>query len=952
VSRLLATYRIQLREGTSLRTARDLVPYLAQLGASHLYLSPVLRARSGSTHGYDVVDTDAVDPALGGERELERLAETCRAHGLGILLDIVPNHMAAAPENAAFEDVLTHGPASRFARWFDVEWGDPERHDPLLLPVLEAPIGDVVAREEVGLERAGGVVRVRIGDASWPLDPATLPDALASAVGVLRTVRAAPAARELEMRVGTLRQIPPRAAAEVGKRAAQADAALAALGDLLERSEPTRLAADEALAGFGAGPAGHRRLTRFLRRQAYRLGEWRSASRRLNYRRFFDVDDLIGVRVEDSEVFAETHSRVLEFVARGWIDGLRVDHVDGLLDPQVYLERLRGAVAARRGSESPPFALLVEKILAADETLPESWPVEGTTGYEFLNQLEAILLEPAGARAIERGWSHLCRRRRGWAQTARETKRRVLFELLRADLERLAGELVAIAAEDGAALSAREARSALAATIARLDVYRTYADAQGTLVEADRRRLDAALAGAAEDAPGPALEGLARILRSAGTAVLAPDSRARRIRFLQHFQQLSGPAAAKGIEDTAFYVHVPLLSLNEVGGDPGAPLEGAVARLHEANAERARRWPSSLLAVTTHDTKRSADVRARLDVLSEIPQRWLDWVARWHGAHGALRRRLGSRLAPDLNTVYLLYQTLVGIWPPQAPHARALPAADVLVRLRERVVAYLLKAVREADVETSWVDPNARFEEATRAFAEAILDPTTVSGAHFLRELVELVAEVSRPGLWNGLTRTVVQIGAPGVPDLYQGDELWSLSLVDPDNRRPVDFDLRRRRLRKIEERFALDAVHRAAFLHELVTGPEDGRLELHVIRCALRARRRHPDLLGGGDYLPLAARGERARHVFAFARRAGSQWAVVAVPRLPRTLVGDPERVPVGSTVWGDSVLPLPAELTARPLECALTGFAVRPERTPDGAELPLAEVFSRLPAALLVAR
>jgi len=935
-----ATYRLQLRQGVDLRAARQKLPYLAHLGVSHLYLSPVFAAREGSTHGYDVVDPDRLDPALGGERDLAGLAAAAERHGMALLLDVVPNHMAASPQSPAFADVLAHGPASRRAPWFDVDWGERrDGHAPLMLPFLGERLPRAVARGEIAPERRGRAIVLRAPGRVLPLDPATLPRLLAAAPRRLRAEDRDRDAEALDAAFRALRGLPPRSARARGEREERSDAALGMLEARLRASSATRRAVDAALEEIRA-PAARRRLLRFVRAQPYRLAFWRTAEH-LNYRRFFDVNELIAVRVEDPEVFGATHAKLLSWVERGWVGGLRIDHVDGLLDPERYLRRLRDAVdAVWPARERGPFPLYVEKILAHGEQLPRSWPVDGTTGYEFGVGMEEALLDPEGVAAVERGWQRVTGRRGSFHDAALRGKRRVLGDLLAPDLRRLVRLARTALRDGGSAPPAERVRVALRELIVHLPVYRTYADARGRLSAADRRVLEGAFADARRT--GRAAEAVLDALEAVVLRGAAGDP--ARAELLRRLQQVSGPAAAKGVEDTALYAHVPLASRNEVGSEPDAPPERAVAGLHAAARARARHYPAALLAGSTHDTKRSADVRARLDVISEMPAAWLEAVARWRRWNRPHRTRIGRSLAPDPAAEWLFYQTLAGVWP--APHPRApeaLPEASERASLLERVQAYLEKAAREAKEHTRWIDPRPRYEAALRDFVGAALDPA----GPFLADFAAVARRLVRPGAWNALSRTLVQLAAPGVPDVYQGDELFRLALVDPDNRRPVDFPRRRNALDAIARAFAAGGRRRAALLAALREHPEDGRVKLHLVARACALRREHPALFAGG-YVPLRARGERADHVLAFGRHAGRERAVAVAPRLPLTLAGG--AAPVGSEVWGDTHIALPAALRARAFRCALTGRRVEPVRG-RAPRLVVGDVLGDLPVALLVA-
>ena len=919
-----ATYRLQLTREFPLAAAAELSGYLARLGVSHLYGSPILAARAGSTHGYDVVDPTRLDPALGTEHDLAHLRGTLDAHGLRLVLDVVPNHQAASSENPAWDDVLTYGRASRFASWFDVDWDGPASSPGLvLLPVLADLRSRCLARGEIRLTCDDGRLRIRYGEASFPVEPRSLLHILGPTPGpfddLIARVRSLPGSRRTDPVLAARRVV-------IGDQIA---------ATILERhhaSAQFRHALADALARFD-GPEGRHRLEALLDAQAYRLVHWRRAGHDLNYRRFFEINDLIGVRVEDPAVLAATHERLLGWAADGTIAGLRVDHIDGLLDPAAYLDALAAAVSAARPRGSARVPILVEKILGGDEALRCAWPVAGTTGYEFLNALEAVFVDPEGLGAIAEWYRMtILRRRVSYRSLLLSAKRRVLMTSLWPDVRRLS-RLLALALP-GERASLRALQEAIVEVIASLAVYRTYRSGRarepGT---EDRSRLEHAVSAALRDgrAPAAAVDALAGVLLGD-----LRDDGGHRLRVVQRFQQLSGPAMAKGGEDTALYVWVPLLSLNDVGSEPDAPLDDALPRLHRLNAARAARWPGALSATTTHDTKRSADARARLDVLSEMPEDWMALVRLWQRSTRRHRTRVRGRWSPDSNLEYLLYQTLVSLWPFPERHAPrgALPAPDAREALRVRVVAYALKAAREAKVHTGWVDPDEAWEAGVTRFVNALFDD-----AAMVQDVTEVAGRIGRPGVWNAMARTLVHCTAPGVPDLYQGDELWNFALVDPDNRRPVDFAARARLLDDLETRDA----DRAALAAELAAWPEDDRSKLHVIRVALAARRRHPDLFAGA-YQPLRAVGAYARHVVAFARLAAGALAVTVVPRFTLSIAPD-GAAPVGS-VWRDTAVLLPP--TGERVVDTVTG---RPVSLPaDGGPVPMRTLLGTFPVALLV--
>ena len=902
----------------------------------------MLSARRGSAHGYDVTDPGRLNPELGTEEEFVRLAGELRAAGIGLVLDVVPNHMAASPENPFWEDVLTHGGSSRFARWFDIEWraAEPAPRPRIVLPVLGDLRVHVLGRGEISLEVVDGRLRIRYFEHEWPVDPLTLFPVL-EMIAEEATARAADPAAIGAIRTHgrMLRALSRRRGRTKAQRqtvASRAEAAAARLAHLFRARGLAAAAAVEGAHRFTAGPEGAVRLRRLLDAQPYRVVFWRRAARELNYRRFFDVNELVALHTEDPEVFDQTHAKLLEWRRAGLVEGFRIDHPDGLLDPLAYLRRLVDeAFEWRRDGRYPVF---VEKILTRGEQLRAAWPVAGTTGYDFLNETERLFVDPAGLAELERDYRRLIRRPLDFAQVAEAGKRRALEAGLSPGLRSLAARLLRLAAPGAAPITAAAARAALIEVITALPVYRTYVDRHtpaGSLE--DRGLLEEALARARARgrAPAAALDHLASVLLAEAGADTEREQ--LRLRFVQRFQQLSGPAMAKGVEDTAFYAWVPLASLNEVGGSPEAAGEDPVPAFHAAAARRASLWPCAMLAATTHDTKRSADVRARLDVLSEVPDAWEERVYHWRKLNRPLQRRTADGGAPDVNALYLLFQTLVGIWPVGETVDDACRQA-----LAGRVGDYMLKAVREAKQRTSWLEPDAEYESALAAYIAAALDPA--QSAAFLADLSAFAGRLAVAGWCNAIARTVLQFTSPGVPDLYQGDELWNLALVDPDNRRPVDFDRRRRALDEVTRRFA--SAERESFLASLTAAPADGLLKLHVIHRLLHARRERPELFVGSGYQPVNATGACAASVLAFARVAGDDAMLVIVPRLTGRRVMGEGSWPMGADFWGDSAVTIPAALTRRPLRCVLSGA----NRQLDDATLRIGDGLAQLPAAVLV--
>ena len=937
-----STYRLQLHAGFRLEHVRALIPYFAALGITHLHCSPLLSARRGSLHGYDVTDPTRLNPALGTEEELVRLVGQLRHAGIGLVLDIVPNHMAASPENPFWEDVLTHGSGSRFARWFDIEWraAEPARRPRIVLPVLGDLRSHALERGEFSLQVVDGRFRVGYFEHGWPLDPLTLfpvLELIADAAADHRVDAAAVATIRAHGRMlRALSRRRGRTRAEREALASRAETVAARLAHLFRDDGPAGAAAVEGARRFVALPGGTARLRRLLDAQPYRVVFWRRAARELNYRRFFDVNELVALHIEDPEVFDQVHAKVLEWHRAGLVDGFRIDHPDGLLDPLGYLRRLADEAFDWRGDARYP--VFVEKILTPGERLRPAWPVSGTTGYDFLNEAERLFVDPAGLAQIERDYRRLIRRPLDYATVADAGKRRALEGGLSPGVRSLAARLLRFAAPGGPPIAPAGARRAIVDVIAALSVYRTYVDRHtpaGTVEDRDLLEHALAAARARARAPAAALELLASVLL-AGPA--ADDEQEQlRLRFVQRFQQLSGPAMAKGVEDTAFYAWVPLASLNEVGGSPEIRAEDPAAAFHAAAARRAGTWPGTMLGVTTHDTKRSADVRARLDVLSEIPGAWEERVYRWRKLNRPLQRRTADGSAPDANTLYLLFQTLVGIWPAGQTVDDACRRALV-----ERIGEYMLKAAREAKQRTSWLEPDAEYEGALAAYVAAALDP--VRSGEFLADVAAFAESIAIAGWCNGLARTVLQFTSPGVPDLYQGDELWNLALVDPDNRRPVDYAGRRQALEDVTRRFA--AEERSAFFAALRATPADGRLKLHVIRRLLHARRERPELFVGAGYEPVIATGAGAGSLFSFARRTEEDSMLIIVTRLVARRGARDGTWPVGRAAWADAAVPVPERLRGRRVRCVLSGARLQLGDT----TLAAGDALAHLPAAVLV--
>ena len=830
----VATYRIQMRPEFGFDQITDIVPYLHDLGISHVYTSPYLQAAAGSTHGYDIVDPTQVNAELGGTQAHARMCATIQTAGLGHMIDVVPNHMAVAgQQNLWWWDMLKNGSSSRFAQFFDVDWHNGANRWPgkILLPVLGDHYGCILENGELRLTYEDGECALHYHDHVFPLAP--------------------PAAAE----------ILSRAEAGGGSKEARITA------------EVTRLNNDPDA------------LDTLIDQQHYRPAFWRMANTDLGYRRFFDISDLAGIRVEEKTVFQAVHAQPLSWVKKGWVQGLRIDHPDGLWDPARYFHRLQ--------KTCPDAWIVVEKILASDETLPSDWPVAGTTGYDFMNLAGGLCIDPASEDALTQLYAEFKGTQKQFEALVHECKHLVLFTLFASEINRLTTLFEAICERHRRHrdYSRHQLRTALFETTVHFPVYRSYVSASMNRVsQEDEQVIDAAIEGAVMVCPNPdpVLFSFLRALLLLQVPGAVEEELAMR------FQQLTGPAMAKGVEDTAFYRYHRLICLNEVGGDPGR-FGVNLRAFHTACARAQKEHPLGLLASTTHDTKRSEDVRARIALLSEIPNQWADAVRRW--AANNARHRSGA--VPDPNSEYLLYQTLVGAWPID----------------EERICAYMEKAVKEAKVHTSWTDPNQAYEQGLADFIAAVLADTT-----FCTDLEDFVADLVAPGRINSLAQTLIKLTAPGVPDIYQGTELWDLSLVDPDNRRPVDFALRRRLLSQLPQ---LDP-------EAILAGMDQGLPKLWVIRQTLRLRRAHPALFGPrADYRPLYATGRKADHLVAFVR---GQDVISLAPRLVMGLNND----------WEDAIVELPRGKWHN----VLTGDDA------DGGAVQLQELLHRFPVGLLMKR
>jgi len=909
----LATYRLQLTAAFNFERAAEIVPYLEALGITHLYASPFMKARHGSTHGYDVVDHTRLNPELGGEAGFAKLSEALHAHGLGLILDFVPNHVGVhCADNPWWLEMLEWGPAAPHASAFDIDWDQlPHRkRGGVLLPILGSSYGEALERGEIELryDDNEGSFSCWYFEHRLPIAPERYGELLRTVVkeADAEATEAGKHILALASRYRGLRH-PNRQEAPHFKQELKE---IAGSADIIARG----------LDAYRAGvdrPAQKLALHHLLERQHYRLGHWRLASSDINYRRFFDVNSLAGLRVEEASVFEASHRLVKRLIAEGKLQGLRLDHIDGLRDPAQYFQRLRRLIREAQGDDPKPFYVVVEKILGEGELLHEFAGVHGTTGYEWMNAITRLLADGKGLDALDEVWRQVSNRPPKLEPVLKEAKRRVLETLLTSEFTVLVRLLARIASGHYSSrdFSADSLRQALELYVLHFPVYRTYLTGAGPDA-LDRALIETTIAQARAEWYA-ADEGIFDFLRDALTLDLIkpgrpPHSAPRVRRFALKLQQFTGPLMAKSLEDTAFYRFHRLLALNEVGGDPAAPAL-SIGDFHEMMQARARDWPHGMTATATHDTKRGEDARARLVALSEIPSEWTSTVARWKILNAPHVVTNGAMRAPSAAAEYMLYQTLLGAWPLEGPDPS----------FTERITAYAQKAAREGKEQTSWLNPHANYEAGLSTFIGRILDPS-ISG-EFLESIAALARRVALLGALNSLSQLTLKATLPGVPDFYQGTEFWDLSLVDPDNRRPVDFQARADVLKSLG----------TPDWSTMARGWVNGHVKLAWTARLLQLRAQLADVFTSGDYHALEVSGPHREHVVAFARRRGNDACIVAVVRHFAAFTDGGRDWPRSAAFEG---------------ALDLRGFA--PEGMQEADELPLKALFPEMPVAVLRAR
>lgn len=941
----LATYRLQFNAQFGFRDAIGILDYLRDLGISHVYASPILTSRRGSGHGYDVTDPLAIDPELGGEEGFAAFQGALHERGMGLLLDIVPNHMAASSQNRWWMDVLEFGADSPFAAYFDINWHPPSLvlQDKLLLPFLGKPFGEVLDQGELKVSWQDGKFVLHYGDEIFPIAPRSYAQILRYRESELRAALdpESPAANEWRGIVAAAESIAADKSSGVqaaAERRTKFELVRERLRQLLATSPEIGWFLETTIRAINGGPHDPRSmcgLEQILSAQHYRLAFWQSASGTINYRRFFSITDLVGVRVEDPSVFQPMHELVARLAANPSSSGFRIDHIDGLRDPRGYLTRLRELLAKKESSAGG--YLLVEKILARDEFLPTDWQVEGTTGYDYLNFANRLMVDQWQAQAIVDVYSRWTSTHANFDDIVYEKKLLVMRTLLGVEMRALGRELAEHAADDRYAreLDPLALSQALIQTTACLPVYRTYIQSlepPDTAKEKIGEAIRLARTHAAH-LPPACFDFVSDVLLLIPRDHVRPDQREARLTFVTRWQQFTGSIMAKGVEDTALYVYFPLLALNEVGGDPRVR-DGDPLAFHQFISQRQKNWPHTMNATTTHDTKRSEDARARIAVLSEIPGEWESKLQEWSQANEKHLRHINGAEIPDRNEQYLFYQTLVGSFPLQEDDW-----ASFVLRIQE----YLIKAGREAKVNTRWTQPSEAHESAIREFVAGVLDRR--GNREFCESFERFNEHAALYGMLNGLSQTVLKIATPGVPDCYQGSELWDTRLVDPDNRGQIDFTKRLSMLKGLREGCKGEC---SAYVEGLLTGWRDARVKLHVMMRALNARRENAELFSAGSYMPLELSGGRADRAVAFARQDRNDWAICVTPRCVASL-----RAPVMGKerreFWKGTKVRLPEGAPAK-WSNILAGKN-EPKIAKEGEFLPLADVFAGFPAALLLA-
>lgn len=983
----VSTYRLQFNSRFTFRDATRIIAYLHDLGITDIYASPYFKAKKGSLHGYDIIDHNTLNPEIGTEEDYRAMIAELKSRGMGHILDIVPNHMyIESPENRWWVDVLENGPSSPYATYFDIDWAPVKKElkNKVLIPVLGDQYGNVLEGQELKLVFEEGAFYVYYNEHRFPLRPQTYVLILEHRLKELQAALSPdhPDLAELLSINTALGHLPPYTEtdpAKIEERHREKEVIKRRLWTLFTQCAEVRAHIEENVRLFNGAkgdPKSFDLLDNLMNQQVYRLSHWRVATEEINYRRFFDINDLAAIRMERHDVFASAHRLAFGLIRGGRVTGLRVDHPDGLYNPVEYFHRLQrgcfvqsltaplgrgnggqaGEDDLRAEQESAeqydttvladpgykPFYIIGEKILTKAERMPEDWPIFSTTGYVFLNSVNGIFIAGDDAKAFDRIYEKFTRLKINYPDVIYEKKKLVMQVAMSSEVNTLGHYLNDLSEKNRHTrdFTLNSLRSAIVEVIALFPVYRTYTNTW-QVSERDSQYIELAVSRAKRRNPAlseSVFDFLKDVLLLRFPRDLGDEDKALWLDFTMRFQQITGPVMAKGVEDTAFYVYNRLVSLNEVGGMPerfGTSLEA----FHGQNIERSKSWPHALITTATHDTKRGEDIRQRINVLSEIPREWAEHVRTWARMNKKKKITIEGSEAPDRNEEYLLYQTLVGAWPVEPMEGAV---ADAFIG---RIKDYMLKASREAKVNTSWINPDGKYEEALLGFIDALLRPSPMN--RFLGDFLPFQRMISNYGMYNSLSQTLLKICAPGVPDFYQGTEIWDFSLVDPDNRRPVDFEKRigmMMQLKEAETKMTAVDLARDLSLHK-----EDGKIKLHLIRRALNFRKDNRGLFENGEYVPLEAEGRHAANVCAFVRREGDAAAVVVVPRLLTKLIPGTGSVPFGNAVWDDTRIALTGVEPGKRFRNIFTNETVTASAESGKSWLFLSDLLTCFPAALL---
>lgn len=982
----VATYRLQFNNRFKFSDAKSIVSYLHELGISDVYASPYFKARRGSLHGYDILDPNILNLEIGTEEEYNGFIEELQNHGMGQVLDIVPNHMAITEsENTWWMDVLENGPSSIYSDFFDIDWKPvkDELENKVLLPILGGQYGFVLENRELYLSFHEGAFFIHYYDRRFPVAPISYTKILKYRLGELekRMDKDHPHLQELFSILTALEHLPPRTEKNMEKvmqRRREKEVIKKRLGNLCHESRDVRSWLEENIQIFNGkkgDPRSFDLLDDLLNDQAYRLSHWRVATEEINYRRFFDINELAAIRMENPQVFEATHRLIFKLIREGKVTGLRVDHPDGLYHPANYFYRLQkgcfiqsclraiplpqgdpaleekiGILYDKALSENPdsplrmPFYIVGEKILTKSERMPEDWPIFSTTGYVFLNSVNGIFIDMENSKAFDDIYAKFIKSKVNYQDLVYEKKRLIMETSMPSEINTLGHYLNRLSEKNRNTrdFTLNSLTTAIVEVIAHFPVYRTYVTDSG-VNERDWHYIEQAVSRAKRRNPALSatiFDFLEDVLLLRYPEDFKEADRMEWLDFVMRFQQITGPVMAKGVEDTTFYAYNRFASLNEVGGNPerfGTPLE----TFHGQNIERTKFWPHAMISTSTHDTKRSEDVRARLNVLSEIPGEWREGLLRWSRMNRKKKSVIDGQMVPDRNEEYLLYQTLIGLWPDH-------PMDDVEREIfKKRIKDYMLKALREAKINTSWISPNHPYEEGLLRFIDDLL-----SFSHedpFQKDFETLQKRVSYFGMFNSLSQTLLKITSPGIPDFYQGTELWDFSLVDPDNRRPVDFVVRRERLEELKKRMANSGENLSELARGLLQEWKNGMVKLYVTFRALNYRKKNDTLFLDGSYLPVMGEGGFKDHVCAFVRQREEKAVLVVVPRFLTQLLKSSEEMPLGKEVWGDSRIVIPGEIGGDRFRNVFTGETVQTIQKEGHGLLALGAILAHFPVALL---